>query len=83
MTVRHAIWTVGDKPAPLPSGTLSSELLLEQMIVAAPQMLSDGRSADPAEIQRTDARQGISGYQSIRMEASRTTVCHMAICSRM
>lgn len=41
MTVRHAIWTVGDKPASLPPGTLPSEQLLEQMIVAAPQMLSD------------------------------------------
>lgn len=41
MTVQHAIWTVGEKPAALPSATLPSEQLLEQMIVAAPQMLSD------------------------------------------
>lgn len=41
MTVQHAIWTVGETPTPLPAGALASEQLLEQMIVAAPQMLSD------------------------------------------
>jgi hypothetical protein len=41
MTLQHAIWTVGEKPTLLPAATLPSEQLLEQMIVAAPQMLSD------------------------------------------
>lgn len=41
MTLHHAIWTVGDKPLPLVPATLPSEQVLEEMIVAAPQMLSD------------------------------------------
>ena len=41
MTLHHAIWTVGATPAPLARATLPSEQVLEDMIVAAPQMLSD------------------------------------------
>lgn len=41
MTVHHAIWTVGQKPEPLVRGVLPSEQTLEDMIVAAPQILSD------------------------------------------
>lgn len=41
MAVRHAIWTVGGTPSPLASAMLPSEQLLEDMIVAAPHMLSD------------------------------------------
>lgn len=41
MTMRHAIWKVGDKPEPLAASTLASEQQLEDMIVAAPEMLSD------------------------------------------
>jgi hypothetical protein len=41
MTLHHAIWTVGTKPAPLAAAQLPSEQLLEDTIVAAPQMLSD------------------------------------------
>jgi hypothetical protein len=41
MTLHHAIWTVGANPAPLAAAQLPSEQLLEDMIVAAPQMLSD------------------------------------------
>lgn len=41
MTIRHAIWKVGDKPEPLVASTLRSEKLLEDMIVATPELLSD------------------------------------------
>jgi hypothetical protein len=41
VTLRHAIWTVGAKPELLAPGALPSEQLLEEMIVAAPQVLSD------------------------------------------
>ena len=41
MTLQHAIWTVGPTPAPLASATLPSEQALEEMIVAAPKILSD------------------------------------------
>ena len=41
MPVRHAIWTVGSEPKPLPQATLKAELLLEDMIEASPQILSD------------------------------------------
>jgi hypothetical protein len=41
MTIHHAIWTVGPKPAPLIPTVLPSEKALEDMIVAAPQILSD------------------------------------------
>lgn len=40
MPIHHAIWKVGPEPAPLPAAKLPSEQLLEDMIVAAPQMLS-------------------------------------------
>ena len=41
MTLHHAIWAVGANPLPLAVAQLPSEQLLEDMIVAAPQMLSD------------------------------------------
>lgn len=41
MPVEHSIWRVGDKPVPLSRGALPSELQLENMIVAAPEILSD------------------------------------------
>jgi hypothetical protein len=41
MSIRHAIWKVGAKPEPLPSSTLVSEQQLEEMIIAAPEILSD------------------------------------------
>jgi hypothetical protein len=41
MTVHHAIWTVGQKPEALVRAILPSEKVLEDMIVAAPQILSD------------------------------------------
>lgn len=41
MPIRHSIWKVGSAPAPLGESSLPSEALLEQMIVAAPQILSD------------------------------------------
>jgi len=39
--IRHSIWKVGGSPAALVESALPSEALLEQMIVAAPQILSD------------------------------------------
>jgi hypothetical protein len=41
MGIRQAVWRVGAMPAPLPDATLPSERALEDMIVAAPPMLSD------------------------------------------
>jgi hypothetical protein len=40
MPIQHAIWKVGTKPAPLATTTLASEQQLEEMIVAAPEILS-------------------------------------------
>lgn len=41
MPIKHAIWKVGDKPTPLDITRLASEQLLEEMIVADPNILSD------------------------------------------
>ena len=41
MTVRTAIWKVGASPALLSESKLAKELVLEDMIVAAPQLISD------------------------------------------
>lgn len=40
MPIKHAIWKIGSPPAPLPTSPLASEQQLEEMIVAAPQILS-------------------------------------------
>ena len=40
MPIKHAIWTVGEKPALLVLGRLASEQQLEEMIVADPRILS-------------------------------------------
>jgi hypothetical protein len=40
MPIQHAIWKVGDKPAPVPISRLASEQLLEDMIVREPLILS-------------------------------------------
>ncbi len=39
MPIKHAIWTVGTKPAPLALGRLPAELQLEEMIVTDPAIL--------------------------------------------
>lgn len=41
MPIRNAIWTVSDNPQPLGEARLPSERVLEDMIVAAPRILSD------------------------------------------
>ena len=41
MPVRHAIWTIGSEPKPLSESTIETERLLEDMIVASPQILSE------------------------------------------
>jgi hypothetical protein len=41
MPIRHNIWRVGQSPTRLAETTLPSEKLLEDMIVAAPAILSD------------------------------------------
>lgn len=41
MTIRHVIWKVGTKPEALAASSLASEQHLEDMIVAAPEILSD------------------------------------------
>ena len=41
MPIRNAIWTVGSQPRPLAEAKLPSEKMLEDMIVAAPRILSD------------------------------------------
>ena len=40
MPIQHAIWKVGDKPAPLSASRLASEQTLEEMIVRDPRILS-------------------------------------------
>lgn len=40
MPVKHSIWKVGKQPEPLAVATLASEQELEEMIVAAPKILS-------------------------------------------
>jgi hypothetical protein len=51
MPIHHAIWKVATPPQPLVESSLASEKLLEEMIVAAPRVLSDewmviGRQVD-------------------------------------
>jgi len=41
MPIRHAIWKVAEQPIPLVESTLLTERLLEDMIIAAPKILSD------------------------------------------
>ena len=41
MPIRSAIWKVSPQPQPLVESSLANEMLLEDMIVAAPRMLSD------------------------------------------
>ncbi len=41
MPIRHAIWKVAEQPVPLVESTLITERLLEDMIRAAPKILSD------------------------------------------
>lgn len=41
MPIRHAIWKVAAQPIPLAESSLATERLLEEMIIAAPQILSD------------------------------------------
>jgi hypothetical protein len=41
MPIRTALWKVGPQPQPLPESSLAKEQLLEDMIVAAPRLLSD------------------------------------------
>lgn len=41
MPIRHNVWKVGTAPTPLQEATLPSEATLEQMIVAAPAILSN------------------------------------------
>src|SRR5208282_4321341 len=41
MPIHHAIWKVAPQPQPLVESSLASERLLEEMIVAAPRVLSD------------------------------------------
>lgn len=41
MPIKHAIWTVGDQPTPLPVTRLATEQLLEDMIERDPRILSE------------------------------------------
>lgn len=41
MPIQQAIWRIGDQPVPLNTGKLSSEQLLEDMIVKDPRILSN------------------------------------------
>src|SRR6266852_2666249 len=41
MPIRHAIWKVAAQPTPLIESSLVTEQLLEEMIIAAPRLLSD------------------------------------------
>lgn len=42
MPIRNALWSVGSPPKPLVEAKLQNEKLLEDMIVVAPSILSDG-----------------------------------------
>ena len=59
MPIRHSIWRVDQKPEALREGQLDSEALLEEMIVAAPEILSPewmviGRQEDTSHGGRID-----------------------------
>lgn len=59
MPIHHAIWKVAAQPQPLLECSLDSERLLEEMIVAAPRVLSDewmliGRQEDTGSGGRID-----------------------------
>jgi Endonuclease NucS len=59
MPLRHAIWTVTPQPQPLIESSIASEKLLEEMIIAAPSVLSDewmliGRQEDTGFSGRID-----------------------------
>jgi hypothetical protein len=59
MPIHHSLWRVGQSPRPLREASLPSEALLEQMIVAAPDILSDewmliGRQEDTGHGGRID-----------------------------
>jgi hypothetical protein len=59
MPIHHSIWRVGQSPAPLPETQIPSEALLEDMIVAAPAILSPewmiiGRQEDTGHGGRID-----------------------------
>lgn len=41
MPIRHAIWKIAAQPVPLVKSSLITEQLLEEMIVAAPKIISD------------------------------------------
>lgn len=41
MPVKHRLWTVGEQPTQIATTTLADERALEEMIVAAPEILSD------------------------------------------
>jgi hypothetical protein len=41
MPIQHSLWTIASQPGELKAGALSSEQELEEMIVAAPRILSD------------------------------------------
>src|ERR1700694_5781440 len=41
MPIRHAIWKVAEQPVPLVESSLANEQLLEEMMVAAPRLISN------------------------------------------
>src|SRR6266700_5009736 len=59
MPIKHSIWRVGQSPVRLQASNLTSEQLLEDMIVASPAILSDqwmiiGRQEDTGFGSRID-----------------------------
>ena len=59
MPISHALWTVSSAPTEVPCSNLTSEQLLEDMIVAEPRILSEewmliGRQADTGRGGRVD-----------------------------
>lgn len=59
MPIRNSIWKIGTKPQPLVESSLTSEQLLEDMIVASPSIVSDewmliGRQEDTGFSGRID-----------------------------
>lgn len=59
MSIRHTIWRVGQRPEPLTTDRLDTEALLEDMIVAAPKIMTPvwiiiGQQEDTGHCSRID-----------------------------
>ena len=84
MPIRNAIWTVGDRPTPLVEARLPSERVLEDMIIAAPRIVSDewmliGRQERTGTGGIIDLLAIIPGYLSILFVGSQSLLVLRAL----